>query len=131
VSAAVSGLALGKPTLSFKLTAGKNAKLKSFTVKLPRGLSFRGRRVHHRLKLTGVSIKGAKLKSIALRHGALVITLRKAVNTVSVKLGPSSLKESGALKRAAKHHRLKRMQLTVVLKNTAGKSTTSKLPLKT
>jgi hypothetical protein len=131
VSAAVSGLARGKPTLSFKLTAGKNAKLKSFSVKLPRGLSFRGRSVHHRLKLTGLSLKGAKIKSIALRHGALVITLRKAINTVSVKLGPGALKESAALKRAAKRHRLKRMQLMVVLKNTAGKSTTSKLPLKT
>jgi hypothetical protein len=131
ISAAVSGLARGAPHLSFKLTAGKNAKLKSFTVKLPRGLSFVKRRVHHRLKLTAVSVKGAKVRSIALRHGALVVTLRKAVKTVSVKVGPGSLKESGALKRAAKHHRLKRMQLTVVLKNTAGKSTTSKLPLKT
>jgi hypothetical protein len=131
VSAAVSGLARGKPTLKFKLTAGKNAKLKSFTVKLPRGLSFRGRRVHHRLKLTGITLKGAKIKSIALRHGALVITLRKPVNTVSVKVGPRALKESAALKRAAKHHHLKRLQLTVVLKNTAGQTTTSKLPLKT
>ena len=37
IAAAVKGLASGHPTLSFKLTAGKNAKLKSFTVKLPRG----------------------------------------------------------------------------------------------
>jgi hypothetical protein len=131
VSGAVSGLASGHPTLRFKLTAGKNAKLKSFTVKLPRGLSFVRHRVHGRLKLLGVALKGAKIKSLALKHGALVVTLRAPVKTLSAKIGPRALKESKALKSAAKHHRLKRLQLTVALTNTAGKRTTSKLPLKT
>ena len=131
VSGAVSGLASGHPALSFKLTAGKNAKLKSFTVKLPRGLSFVRHRVHGRLKLLGVALKGAKLKSLSLKHGALLVTLRAPVNTLSAKIGSRALKESAALKRAAKRHKLKRLQLTVVLTNAAGKRTTSKLPLKT
>ena len=131
VSGAVSGLASGHPALSFKLTAGKNAKLKSFTVKLPRGLSFVRHRVHGHLKLLGVALKGAKIKSLSLKHGALLVTLRAPVNTLSAKIGSRALKESAALKSAAKHHRLKRLQLTVLLTNTAGKHTTSKLPLKT
>jgi hypothetical protein len=131
VSGAVSGLASGHPALSFKLTAGKNAKLKSFTVKLPRGLSFVRHRVHGHLKLLGVALKGAKIKSLSLKHGALLVTLRAPVNTLSAKIGSRALKESAALKSAAKHHRLKRLQLTVLLTNTAGKSITSKLPLKT
>jgi hypothetical protein len=131
LTGAVSGLASGHPTLSFKVTAGKNAKLKSFTVKLPRGLSFVRHRVHGRLKLLGVALKGAKLKSLSLKHGALLVTLRAPVNTLSAKIGPRALKESAALRSAARHHKLKRLQLTVVLTNAAGKRTTSKLPLKT
>jgi hypothetical protein len=130
IAAAVKGLASGHPTLSFKLTAGKNAKLKSFTVKLPRGLSFVRHRVHGRLKLLGLALNGAKVKSLSLKHGALLVTLRAPVNTLSAKVGPRALKESAALKSAAKHHRLKRLQLTVLLTNTAGKRITSKLPLK-
>jgi hypothetical protein len=131
VSGAVSGLASGHPALSFKLTAGKNAKLKSFTVKLPRGLSFVRHRVHGRLKLLGVALKGAKVKSLSLKHGALLVTLRAPVNTLSAKIGSRALRESAALRSAAKHHRLKRLQLTVLLTNTAGKRITSQLPLKT
>jgi hypothetical protein len=131
VSSAVSGLASGHPTLSFKLTAGKNAKLKSFTVKLPRGLNFVRHRIHGRLKLLGATLMGAKVKSLSLKHGALLVTLRAPVNTLSAKIGSRGLKESAALKSAARHHRLKRLQLTIVLTNTAGKQTTSKLPLKT
>ena len=131
VSGAVSGLASGHPALSFRLTAGKNAKLKSFTIKLPRGLSFVRHRLHGHLKLLGVALKGAKIKSLSLKHGALLVTLRAPVNTLSAKIGSRGLKESAALKSAAKHHRLKRLQLTVLLTNTTGKSITSKLPLKT
>jgi hypothetical protein len=130
-SAAITGLAGGRPVLSFKLTAGKNAKLKSFTVKLPRGLSFVRHRLHGHLKLLGVALKGAKLKSVSLKHGALLVTLRSPVRTLSAKIGSRALHESAALKSAAKHHRLRRLELTVVLANAAGKRTTSKLPLKT
>ena len=115
----------------FKLTAGKNAKLKSFTVKLPRGLSFVRHRVHGRLKLLGVALKGAKVKSLSLKRGTLLVTLRAPVNTLSAKIGPRALKESPALRSAARHHQLKPLRLTVVLTNTAGKLTTSTLPLKT
>jgi hypothetical protein len=130
-SASVSGLARGLPALTFKLTAGKNAKLKSFTVKLPRGLSFIRHRVHGRLRLSGVSLKGAKVRAITLKQGGLVIALRAPVNTLSVKVGPRALRESSALERAASRHRLKRLALTIVLTSAAGKRTTSKLPLKT
>jgi hypothetical protein len=131
ISGALTGLASGHPVLSFKLTAGKNAKLKSFTVKLPRGLSFVRHRVHGRLKLLGVAIKGAKVKSLSLKHGVLLVTLRAPVNTLSAKIGSRGLKESSALKSAARLHKLKRLQLTVVVANTAGQHVTSTLALKT
>lgn len=131
ISAAVSGLARGRPVLTFKLTAGSNAKLKSFEVKLPRGLSFVRHRVHGHLKLIGVALTAAKIKSLSLKHGKLLVTLRAPVNTLSAKIGPRALRESSTLKRAGRHHRLKRLVLTVVLTNTAGKHTTSRRALKT
>jgi hypothetical protein len=130
VSATVSGLARGVPVLSFKLTAGKNAKLRSFTVKLPRGLRFVRHRVQGHLKLVGVSLAGATVRSAALLHGALTVALRRAVNTVSVRLSPRALRESAALERAARHHRIKRLELSVLLEDTSGGRTSATLPIR-
>jgi acid phosphatase type 7 len=115
-SASISGLAPGVPAISFRLQAGKHAaKLRSFSVKLPRGLRFVRHRVHKRLKVTGVSIRGAQVKSLVLKGGQLVVTLRRPVNSVIVKIGPKALKESAALRRDARRHHLKRLKLTVVI----------------
>jgi hypothetical protein len=131
-AAKLSGLTADKPALSFRLGAGKgDPKLRSFSVKLPRGVSFVRHRVHKRLKVTGVSVKGAKIRSIVLRKGRLVITLRRAVAKLSVKVTRQGLKEGAALDRKAKHHELGRMNLTVAVKNAAGKSATLTARLKT
>ena len=98
----VRGLKRGRPTLRFSLTASRKSKLKSFTVTLPRGLSFVTGKVHKRLEVKGLSLKGAKLESERLRHGVLTITLKRGVRRVTVTVGPSGLKESKALRRAAK-----------------------------
>jgi hypothetical protein len=97
----VRGLKRGRPTLRFSLTASRKSKLRSFTVTLPKGLSFVTGKVHKRLEVKGLSLSGAKLKSERLRHGVLTITLRKAVRRVTVTVKASGLKESGALRRAA------------------------------
>jgi hypothetical protein len=124
-SASFSGLVRGKPTLSFTLVAGRNApKLSAFTIKLPSGLSFLRRRVHRRTTVIGVSIKDAKIKSISLKAGKLLVTLRRPASTMIVKLRAVALKESRGLERKAKRHRLKSLKLTLFAKNVAGKSTT-------
>jgi hypothetical protein len=130
-SASFSGLVRGKPTLSFRLVAGRNAsKLSAFTIKLPSGLSFVRRRVHKRMTVTGVSVKDAKIKSLALRGGMLIVTLRRPVSSVIVKLRAAALRESRGLELRAKRHRLKSLKLTVLTKNVAGKSTTLTLQIK-
>jgi hypothetical protein len=123
--ASISGLARGVPAIRFKLHSGRHAaKLRSFAIELPRGLRFVRHRLHKRLKLTGVSIKGAKVRSLVLKGGRLVVTLRRPVNVVVVKIGPKALKESTALKRDAGRHHLKRLKLTVVITDAAGHRTT-------
>jgi hypothetical protein len=117
-----AGLTTGKPSLVFQAVAGKNAgKLSVLTVELPRGLRF-VRRVG-KLTVPGVSLAGAKLKSAVLAHGHLVITLRKAVANVIVSLSGKALSESGSLKSQARHHKLKRLKLTVLVKDSRGKQT--------
>jgi hypothetical protein len=129
-AASFSGLARGRPTLSFKLVAGRNApKLSSFTIELPRGLSFARRRVHKRLRITGVSVKGAQIRSLVLGGGKLTVTLRRPVSSLSVKLAPAALRESRWLRQRAKHHQIKSLKLTVVVRNVNHKSTTATLQI--
>jgi hypothetical protein len=126
--ASASGLTSGKPSLVFQVVAGKNAgKLSVLTVELPRGLRFVRHRVHRALKLQGVSVAGAKIKSAALTGGHLVITLRKAVSNVIVSLSDRALAESGALRSQARRHKLKSLKLTVLVKDSRGRQ--SKLPV--
>lgn len=124
----VSGLTTGKPSLVFQVVAGKGAgKLSVLTVELPRGLRFVRHRVHGKLTVQGVSLAGAKLKSAVLQHGHLVITLRRAVGNVIVSLSSRALAESRSLKSKARHHRLKSLKMTVLVKDTRGRQ--SKVPV--
>ena len=119
-----SGLTTGKPSLVFQVVAGKGAgKLSVLTVELPRGLRFVRHRVHGKLTLQGVSLAGAKIKSAALQHGHLVITLRGAVANVIVSLSSRALAESGSLKSQARRHKLKSLKLTVLVKDSRGRQT--------
>ncbi len=83
----VAGFKSGHPSLTFRVSARKHAaKLTQLTVKLSSGLNFVKHRVGKRMKVTGVSLTGAKIKSLAISHGRLVIKLRKAVASFRVKL---------------------------------------------
>lgn len=127
----VTGLRSGHVALDFTISEGKRlAKINALTVELPSGLSFARHRVGKRLKVTGISLKGAKVKSLRLSHGHLVITLRKAVSAVTVQIKPLALKESAVLKARAKAKKLKRLPLTVIAKNTKGKHTTIHVQVK-
>ena len=93
----VAGLRSGRPSLSFTLTVPRGAaKLRSFTVELPAGLSFAGRRSGGRTTVRGVTVSGGQIKSLGLSHGHLVVTLRSAVSRVRVKLGNAALRENAS-----------------------------------
>lgn len=122
---AAAGLKAGHPSMSFRLKVGKGAaKLRALTVELPSGLSFITHRAGHRLTVKGVRVRGGAVKSLAVTHGHLVITLRRAVSSLSVTLGGSALRESAALRSQAAAHKLKRLALRVIAENTKGKRTT-------
>ncbi len=114
----VRGLASGKPSLTFRVSAAKNRpKIRRMTVTLPSGLSFRGHRAHHLRLVRGITLKGAKLRSAVLSHGRLVLTLRRTTRRATVTLGPSSLRESKALRAKARAHKLTRLRLHVAVLN--------------
>lgn len=127
----VTGLRSGHVGLSFTISEGKRlAKINALTVELPSGLSFARHRVGKRLRVTGISLKGAKVRSITLSHGHLVIALRKAVRTVTVQVKASALRESAVLKARAKAKKLKSLRLIVIAKNTKGTRTTIHVQVK-
>ena len=92
----VSGIAQGKPSVSFTLTRGAKApKLGSFTITLPSGLKFVRRRLG-----AGIHIRPAH--TLRLRNGRLTITLKRAVNSVTIRMGVPALAESAQLRRHPK-----------------------------
>ena len=127
----VTGLRSGRVALGFTISEGKRlAKMSALTVELPVGPELRPPPRGQAAQGPGISLKGAKVKSLTLSHGHLVITLRKAVRTVTVRIKASALKESAVLKARAKAKKLKSLRLTVIAKNTKGKRTTIHVQVK-
>ncbi|HEX4008823.1 MAG TPA: hypothetical protein VHX62_02375 [Solirubrobacteraceae bacterium] len=126
---AVTGLSSGHPSLHFTLSAPRNAaKLRAFTIELPGGLSFVAHRSGRRATVRGVRLSGARIKSLALSHGHLVVTLRSAVSRLRVTVGSAALRESAALRARAK--RIKSLRLTVLTTNAKGKRATIHVEIK-
>ncbi|MGZ6617550.1 MAG: hypothetical protein ACXVFQ_24385 [Solirubrobacteraceae bacterium] len=93
----LSGIARGKPSVSFTITRGAKApKLGSFTITLPSGLRFVRRRL-----AAGIHIGPAH--ALQLHNGRLTVTLKRAVNSVTVRMGVPALAESAQLRRHPKH----------------------------
>ena len=129
--ASASGLRSGHATLSFTLRAAKGAaKIAAVTIELPAGMSFIPHRAGHKLTVRGLTLTAAKIKSLTLTHGHLVITLRKPVSSLTVKIKAAALKESAALKAKAKAHKLASLRLTVITRNTRAKRSTIHLQIK-
>jgi hypothetical protein len=120
----LSGLGSGTASLGFTLTAG-SSKLSSFTVSLPSGLSF-DRRTYRR----GVTIAGADVRSLALSHGRLTVTLRAPASQVAVELSAKALDEVASLRRRVKTKKVRTLTAAVVARTAAGTSTPLKLKLK-
>jgi hypothetical protein len=82
------------------------------------------------MRLLGLSLTGAKLRSAVLRHGQLVVTLRSPVESLIFSLSNRGLRESRSLRSRASHGKLKSLKLTVIVLNAAGRSTTLTLTLR-
>jgi hypothetical protein len=105
------------PSLSFKVGVGKKAsELTGVTVELPSGLKFVKHGSAKHPKITGVSVRGVSVKSLKISGGHLVITLKKAARSFTVKL-TTVLSESSALKTKVQAGKVKSLRLTVVATN--------------
>lgn len=122
----LTGVAHGKATLSFTLSAGDNAhRIKSFTVSLPRGMSFNSKHLGK-----GLSIKGAGKHKAKLERGKLVVTLDVATSRASVVIGGSAIEVSRSLATKVKNHAVKTLVVATRITDTAGKTTALSLKLK-
>jgi hypothetical protein len=87
----------GAASLSFTLKAGSNMPdISSFTVKLPKGISFNKKKLSKALKISGAKY------SDKISKGNLVVTLKSGVTSVKVSVGSKGLTVSKALKKKAK-----------------------------
>ena len=110
----LSGLPSGKPVLRFTLNKGPSApKLKSFSVSLPGGLSFNPRGLG--------AFRGAS--AVQLQGGKLTVTLKRAVNSVTVTLSPPLLVESKRLQQQARRHKLPQLRFRFGVSDTNGTTT--------
>ena len=129
VSAArLSGLASGRTSLRLTLHSARRSTIGSFTVTLPKGMSFRTRRSHAQRRVRDLSLTGAGRRTERAGAHAVRITLKRAVRRVTLAVGRSGLKESRALRAKARatsqRTRLKRVRLSVLARTPRGRRTT-------
>lgn len=145
-SGSTGGLASGHPKLKFKVAHGKGApNVTTVAIGLPGGLSFsRSAIVSHKTctkpsqgkkkkcttttLIKGLGIAGGKAKSVAIKGGKLVITLKNAAANVTISIGGPLVSETKALQTKVKRHKTK--TLTFGLKVTDAKHTATSLSLK-
>lgn len=126
----LAALKAGKASLSFKVSEKKHAaKLTQISVKLTPGISFIKHKVGKREKVTGVSLTGAKIRSLAISKGRLVIKLKRGETSFRVKL-TSVLREDRALIADAAAGKKATLHLSLITRNTRNKSHTIKKTLK-
>jgi hypothetical protein len=119
---AVTGLLANRPSVHFTVSKGKGAgKLKQLTIGVTDGLTFVAHKAHGHATVAGVTLTGAKAKSLTLSDGQLVIVLSKPATAVTVTLSDKALHESGHLRSKAAHGKLSQLGVNVTVKNAAGK----------
>ena len=122
LKAALTGLAQGRPRARLALSTTPHAsKLRAVTITLPRGLRFVGRRHHGKLSVRDLRLSGAKANAAVLRHGKLVLTLRRPVARLAIAIGTGGLRETLSLERSVRDHRIKHLTVVVSVTNTVGK----------
>ncbi len=144
-SGSTGGLATGHPKLKFKATkSAGGANVSSVAIGLPNGLKFsrsafttkrtcttkKGKK--HCTSTTlikGLSVSGGAAKTVALKAGKLVITLKKAVGSVSITTSGPLVTETKALQTKVKKHKTKTLKFTLKIIDTQHNSSTSTLSL--
>jgi hypothetical protein len=148
VSGSTAGLASGHPKLKFKITHGKGApNVASVTLGLPRGLSFsRSAIVKHKTctkaskgkkakcstttLIKGLGIAGGKAKSVAIKRGKLVITLKKASGKLTITVSGPLVSESKSLQTKVKKHKTKSLKFSLKVTDAKRHATTVSLKLR-
>jgi hypothetical protein len=146
VSGSTAGLASGHPKLKFKITHGKGApNVATVALGVPRGLSFsRSAFVRHRTctgtgkkkkcstttLIKGLGIVGGKAKSVAIKRGKLVITLKKASGKLTITASGPLVRESKSLQTSVKKHKTKSLKFTLKVTDAKHTSTTVALKLR-
>jgi hypothetical protein len=139
-SGSTSGLANGHPKLKFKLKKGIGAgNITTVALGLPSGLKFSSSAIKTTKTCTtkkgkkkctsttsakGLSISGGKAKSVALKGGKLVITLKKAAGSVTITTSGALVSESKALQTKVKKHKTKTLKFSVKVTDAAHRNTT-------
>jgi hypothetical protein len=142
-SGSARGLATGHPRLRLTASQGQGAaKIASIAVGAPTGLKFarsvisttrtcitkHGKRMCTTTLIKGLGVSGAKVKTVAVTGGTLMITLKKAAEDVAVNLSGPALTETSSLRSEVKKHKV--TSVTATLKVTDAKHTTTSVPLK-
>ncbi len=128
---ALAGLTRDRPRLSFRLVAGRGRPaLTGFVISAPSGLRFTEHRIHGRRRVTGVSLSGGRIRSAQVRHGRLVVALRRSGGAVGVRITPSALSETRSLARRVRRGVVARLKLTVTVRRVRGGSRTLSLQLR-
>jgi hypothetical protein len=121
------GLRNGKPKLKLTITHGNNAPgIKSFSIKLPGGLSFKCKVKKNKCK--GLSVSD-KVTSLKVSGNKLVIKLKSAAASVSVTAAGPLLKETNALKNKVRKKKVKNLSVNLNLTDANGTTTAIKLKL--
>lgn len=107
VRGSAGGLKSGHPTLTLHIKTKK--AFKSVTVALPKGMHF----VKSKKVAKEVSASGTKIKSAKIKRGKLVIALKKAVKSSTVKTKRGLITETAALVKSIKKHKTKKLTVRV------------------
>jgi hypothetical protein len=146
VSGSTSGLASGHPSVKFKVAHGKNGpNVSSVSIGLPTGLEFshsafvtkktcvtKGgkKKCTSTTLIKGLSVKGGTAKSVALKGGNLVITLKKASASVSITASGPLVTETKALQTNVKKHKTKTLKFALKVTDAKQNTTSTTLSLK-
>jgi hypothetical protein len=140
VTRSAEGFAGGHPKLTFKVTRAAGApNVAAVAIGVPAGLKFarsafvsdktcttKGtKKCTTTTRISGLGVSGAKAATVALKHGRLVITLKKpASNVTTITVSGPLLTESKALQSKVKKHSAKSLKLTLKITDAKGTATT-------
>ena len=113
----MGGLTTGTPTMTLKIKTGSS--FGTVTVGLPKGMSF----VKSKKFAKDVKAAGAKIKSVRIVSGKLVIGLKSKVTSVTIKTVKPLIHETAALVRSIKKHKTKTLSVGVHAGSIALKAT--------